>query len=277
MTRSKWYIAGIALCVNVFNLPSASFAQAPPAAESQRADVLDELFEKIVLEVIPRHWEDRSDWGMTKEFTTGLKISRDGLRIKTKRRRKPLNHGSWEYVRVDLLHPERFVLNVHNVRSGEGGKINFDVEVVAPLLVVARRSKWQRGVQLYSVSAEADALVRLVLHCTTGMTVSVKLPPSVALQPKITGAEIQLADFRLRRLSKIGGEIASELGRAARGRLERRLAREDDRLVQKINAKIADNQDKLNLSLALLAASQFRQLGDLLKDNHAPGETATAE
>ena len=55
----------------------------------------NDLITDIILDNIPHQYEDKDDWGRQKQIVSGLKVWRDGLKIKTKRRRKNVNHGTW--------------------------------------------------------------------------------------------------------------------------------------------------------------------------------------
>jgi len=120
---------------------------------------------------------------------------------------------------------------------------------------------WRRGVQLWSVSADAHATVRLRLHCQASLHVdTTQLPPAVAIRPTVDATDIQLEQFHLIGVSKVRGDAAKEFGNAIRGRLARRLAEQDEKLVEKINMRIAKSDDRLRLSLSDLAKSPIRNL-----------------
>lgn len=233
-------------------------------------DVWDAVFRAVALEVMPRSWEDTDDWGKQKRFTTGLRVWRDGLRIKTKRRRKDLNHGTWRRYSARLAQPKEFQLQVSDFRPAGDGHVAFDLAVTAPLRVSARQARWQRGVQLYSVHADVDAKMRLRLSCQTAVQLNTaSLPPEVRLYPLVDDAQLRLVDFRLVRVSKVGGEIAAELGRAIDGRIERRIAAEDKQLTRKINDRLAARDEGIRLSLAALAGNNVRKLSELLQSASA--------
>jgi hypothetical protein len=142
----------------------------------------------------------------------------------------------------------------------DDARVAFDVELTLPLRVVARQAEWRRGVQLYSVHADAEMLVRVELACVAALVVdTVAFPPAVVLKPEVTSASARLSDFRLIRVSKLGGEAAAELGRAARGRIERRIAAKDEKLTKKINEQLVKREGALRLSWASLAETGWKQ------------------
>ncbi len=246
--------------------PAAPQASAAAPAPEQRADALDALLRKLVLELLPKEYVDDDDWGQTEEFITGLDIERDGLKIETRRRRKQLNHGTWERYEVSLTDSTKFDLQVKNLRTLEDARLAFDVHLQLPLRVVARQSQWRRGVQLYSVHADAEMLVRVEVQCVTAIIIdTASFPPAIVMKPTVSAARARLADFELHRVSKLGGDAAEELGRAARGRIERRIAAKDEKLTRKINEQLAQREEVMRLSWASLAESGWKQFIDMKK------------
>lgn len=236
-----------------------------PARESQ-GDAFDALLRKLVLELLPKEYVDDDDWGKTHLFTTGWKVERDGLKIETHRRRESLNHGTWERYTVSLADDAKFDLQVKNRRGLEDARVAFDVELMLPLRVVARQAEWRRGVQLYSVHADAEMLVRVELECVTAIIIdTVSFPPAVVMKPEVSAARARLVDFELNRVSKVGGDVAEELGRAARGRIERRIAAKDEKLTRKINEQLAKREEAFRISWAALAETGWKQFVDAKK------------
>ncbi|MCA9266870.1 MAG: hypothetical protein KDA41_00290, partial [Planctomycetales bacterium] len=219
-------------------------------------DALDQLLRSLVLEAIPHQYEDLDDWGKTQAFTTGVKVKLSGLKFDADRRRKELNHGQWDRFRVELADLDTFAIDLHDVRPTAQGAAGFAIDVTAPLQVHARRAHWRRGVQLYSVAVDADAVITMTLHCESTVALTSKgFSPAVRLQPSVTAAELSLRDFKLTGVGKVHGPVAHELGDLVRDRIAARLAAQNEKLVQKINAKLASQQDKLCFSLASLGGS----------------------
>ena len=144
--------------------PAAPAAPGQPGAASPAApaDQLPQLLTSIVREHIPCEYEQRDNWGHTTEVWDGLQIKRDGLQVKTRSRKKSVNDGTWKRYQIQLVDPnQQFHVNVANVRAAPGGRAELDVEVEAALHLTGRIAQWERGLQLFSISAEADARVRL--------------------------------------------------------------------------------------------------------------------
>jgi hypothetical protein len=227
--------------------------------DAKDVESISELIRHIVLNNLPHQYEERDDWGRTKEVWAGLKISLDGLRVKTKRRKKDVNHGSWKIYRVWLANPQRdFDVQLRNLRTVPGTGVGFDLVVDSRLGTSARWSEWQRGVQLYSVSAEADAKVRLTMRCELGLAFELTdFPPDMILEPSVTDANLQLLELRVHRVSKLSGPLVKQLGRALRDVLQQELDRRRTKLVTKINDEIQDNREALKISLRDLPGRGF--------------------
>src|SRR5438552_9725921 len=85
-------------------LAAGAVAQDKPAGKSDRQP-LSELLTGIIVEIIPREFEDKKHWGMQTAVFDGLKFSGQGLNIKARRREKLVNHGTWKMYRVTLVEP----------------------------------------------------------------------------------------------------------------------------------------------------------------------------
>jgi hypothetical protein len=223
----------------------------PTAEEKASAAKLNQFMTRMVLEHLPHEFEEDKDWGMQDERWDGLHIRRDGLKIKTKRRKKLVNHGTWKKYSAQLIDPQRrFSLAIKNTRATEDGKVAFDIQVSAKLKIHGRQSKWIKGVQLYSVSVDGHADVQLLASVELGTSLDItKFPPDLIFDPKITDAEIELHEFRIDRVSKAGGEFSQQLSKNVQSILERKIDEKEAKLIEKINSKIDKSRDKLKLSI----------------------------
>jgi hypothetical protein len=131
----------------------------------------------------------------------------------------------------------------------DGRKFRTSVWVLAPLKLFGRVNQYARDVQLISVSANADAVVRMKVDCEVEIQLlPVSFPPDVEFRPKVTDASIELLEFKVRQISKIDGEPAEWIGEGIRDLLDRKLADYRDKLVLKMNQTIAKQQSKLRIS-----------------------------
>lgn len=233
------------------NIP-ATQTQEAEATSADAGEELDRLLTKMVLDNIPHNFEETKDWGGQDERWDGIKVRREGFKIETKRRKKLVNHGTWKKYSAQLLNPnEEFSIEVKNMRETEDEKVAFDVHFSAHLNIEGRQSKWVKGVQLYSLSAEGHTKVRLIVSVELGVTMDINnFPPDLVFVPVAKQADLVVDEFRIDRVSKAGGEFAQQVSKGVRKSLDEKLAEKEDKLVEKINKEFAKNQSKLRLSFA---------------------------
>lgn len=225
-------------------------AQKKIEQEENDAQQLDEFLTKLALDSMPVHYVEDKDWGKQSERWDGLKVRFENGKLKTKRRKKQVNHGTWDRYEVSLVDPENnFSVKLDNFEETETERVTFDVHVTAQVDVAARQSKWVKGVQLYSLSANGSANVQLSLAVSLGSSLDVsKFPPDLIFDPKIEDARIVLSDFRINRVSKAGGEFAQQITRVVEKKIDEKVAEKEDKLVKKINDKIEKNRARFTLS-----------------------------
>jgi hypothetical protein len=232
-----------------------------PKVPSSAEDRIGATIAAIVLEWIPHDFTEQRDWGKTRRVVEGLGLRREGLRVETYRRWREVNHGTWEKVTVRLVDPEqRFQVELKGVHPA-GDKVAFDLFFHTPLAITARQSKWVNGVQLYSVSADASADVTLRVGCQLAVHLDYRaLPPDVVLEPSVSDAGLKLRQFRIHRVSKLGGEFAQQATRWAREPLERRIEERNQRIVDKLNAQIEKHRHEFRISLSEALRSRWHDL-----------------
>jgi hypothetical protein len=161
--------------------------------------------------------------------------------------------------RVKLKDPEeQLEIRIAKIEQLDSGKVGLDVSAVAKLEVFGRQSLWEHGVQIFSLSAEADARVRLSAHCEIATRLDpTRFPPDVYLDPEVKSAKFDIPDFRLRRIGQAEGPLVRSLSHAAREALEEKLREDNAKLVASLNKQIAKQEKKLKLSLGDVMSSKF--------------------
>lgn len=219
-----------------------------------------QMVQRIVRENVPSKYVQDKDWGKTDRRWDGLRVKRRGvLQWSTKRRWKEVNHGTWKRYEVTQIAPhENLRLRIENVSDAGDGKVQFDLRLVSQLHVFGRIAKWAKGVQVYNLSADADAEVRLLVHCEIGMKLDVrKFPPDVVVLPKVTAADLDVTEFKLQKVSKLKGPLVKQLSGSVHDVLMDKIEEKRSRLPEKINRQIVKNQDKMRLSLSDFAATKW--------------------
>ena len=240
-------------------LPAAN----EPIAVRDAPEWCQNLMQRIVREHVPTRYVQDKDWGKTDKRWDGLKVQRNGwLRVTTRRRWKEVNHGTWKRYEITQIDPnENLTLQIDNVRDAGKGKVGFDVSVTSKLHVHGRTANWAKGVQLYSVSADADAQVQMRLSCEVGMKLDIlKFPPDVVLIPEVTRADLDVTDFQLQSVSKLEGPVVKQFSKSVHSFLLDKIEEKRDQLPKKINRQIAKNEDKMRLSFADFASKKWSVL-----------------
>jgi hypothetical protein len=221
-----------------------------------------QLLRTLVLTTLPAEYENTKHWGGTKRVWDGLHVSLDGLRVKTKRRWKNAKHGTWKRYRAWLIDPDQeFEIQIKNMVATPAGNTAFDVVIDARIGVWGRLSEYVRDVQLLSISAEADARVRIQIRCEMSLRLDgSKFPPDVVLEPRVVGAQLTLIDFHLIRISDLHGPLVREFGEELHDILQNEIADRQAKLVARINRQLKKHEDDLRLSVSDLAASGLHQL-----------------
>ena len=233
---------------------------------------LNQFLTRLVLKNMPHQYSEDKKWGKQEKRWDGIRLRRDhpGGRLETKRRYKMVNHGSWQKYSAQLSDPEKeFSIELQDLTRTKEGKTKFQVDVGADLNLQARQSKWVKGVQLFSFSAEGFAKIRLSVSCVMDIGLDFSnFPPDLVLQPEVTDARIHVDEFRLNRVSKAGGEVAQQVARRAKRELEKRIAEKEQKLVKKMNKEIDENRDDLRISTAdALKFKLFRDSKEFLPED----------
>jgi hypothetical protein len=224
-----------------------------PSAEFQ------ELVTRVAREHLPDKYEKTKNWGKTTRVFDGWKLEREGLKLETRRRFKNVNDGAWQKYSIRLLDPQhKFDVRVTNLRQRDGQMV-CDVAVVAAARVSGRHTQWENGVQLISIGAEADARLRLRAELAVGMKLDpTKFPPDVFLTPRVTQADLDILEFKLRRISHFGGPVVKSLSSSVREVLEDRIEEGRPKLAERLNKSLAKQDSKLRFS----AADWLAKLGE---------------
>jgi hypothetical protein len=242
-------LAALAVVLLVRGIASAEDDAEQPARPWTPPVEFQEFLTSIAREHLPDKYEKSKNWGHTKRVVSGLRVELDGLRLETRRRYRDVNDGAWQKYRIDILDPDKhFEVKLHSLRQEEN-KVLGKVIVEARLKVFGRHSQWERGVQLFSVSAEATARVRLTasVECTARLDAS-KLPPDVILSPRVTAADLKILDFELQRVGELSGPGVESLSHTVREILEERIAERRHKLVERLNKSLAKREEKFRLS-----------------------------
>ncbi len=208
-----------------------------------------EFVRGVVLLLLPHRFEDENGWGDEKRIQSGLHMKMDGLEVRTKRKWNMVNHGSWTRASGFLIDPENTLkLDLRNSPTTADGISRYEILVTARIFGTAQQQQWNHGVRLWSISADAEADLRFDCRFEVRQSVtSDNGATKLRFEPKVTSAEVHLDRFRLKRISHMKGSAIREAGSWFEGLIRSRIRRENGRIAEKINEKLAENSDRFEL------------------------------
>lgn len=212
-----------------------------------------EFITDLLREQIPETYVEDKDWNKTKEVYAGVRIQRDGLKLKTKRRWKEVNHGLWRRYHVQLINPEETLeLTLSDVYWQPDGRLHLRLRVRSTFDVTARQARWNLDVRLYSLHVLARCRMTVDVEAVIAFQVQpIEVPPAIQLAPEVLTAKLSLEDFEVDEVGHLGSDIAAELGKAAEDLvLDKVIKSQSRKLADKLNRQLEKKRDKLRFSLS---------------------------
>lgn len=215
---------------------------------------------ELVREHLPHQYEKKDGWGRTARTWDGLKVELDGFKLETRRRWKEANDGTWKRYRIDLVHPDQLEIRLSNIRSLAGDQVALRLSAVADLHLTGQIAQWEHGVQLYSLSAEADARVELTADAAIALKLDpTQFPPDLIVRPQVDRADLQLLSFEMRRIGHASGPLVRSLSNSLEDVLKDKLSENRRKLTESINKQLAKKQDKLRFSPRAAFESEWKK------------------
>ena len=200
----------------------------------------------------PQHM-GKKNWGATKRLYTGLDVDLDGLKLKTHRKFREVRHGKWLQYTIDLKDPNdpRYLkIEVTHAETGDDGRLRLELKIDTQVDVETRQERWNYGLQLFSISTKSTAKLQLTLAANIGFSFDyTRIPPDIVFDPVVESADLKIINLEVDRISKLGSDIAEELGDFAERVLrDEYLPSLSQKLVPKLNSQINRRRDKLRIS-----------------------------
>jgi hypothetical protein len=242
------------------------------------------LAEQLLLHV-PRRIEGDDDWGDTKKVWAGVKVHREGWELKTNRRWRELRHGRW--IRYEIQLPPQSTENamvskspvaieqvvadtgtitptstpsntiqIHSVSpvtSPDGVKAwRADASLSTPASFSVRVERWNLGVQWFSIEISGKMNLSMRTELTMGLAADfAEVPPAMQLEVNIEKSALTITRFEVERISKLGGDVAEEIGDVAENTIGKVwIRKENAKLSERLNKAIHENRDSLRWSMA---------------------------
>jgi hypothetical protein len=203
-------------------------------------------------QLLPESYQNLKGWGGQKRIYRGFDIKTDGGKITTKRKWKEVNHGRWfryDVVLGDVQDPNRLTIQVKRASLEPDGRLHFEAQVDVLADVSLQRQLWNYGVRLFSLSADARARLRLIVAGDVAFEFDLtRVPPDILADPHIALANVSLIDLEVDRISRVGGDVAEEIGELIEKFIrDEYLPGQQAKLTQKLNRQIDRQREKLRL------------------------------
>jgi hypothetical protein len=248
-----------------------SAASTTPATASVEQS-LSTLVRQLLIDSLPRQYTDDKKWGKTTKVINGLKIEHDGNGLKIRKHTHEVNDGLWTEYRAELVDPKQELrIRVENMHADAPDQTSLQLFLAARLRGEARLEQWKDGVKLLNISTEAVCKIEARLD----LNVRYRWQPGVlfgdlAVEPKVTRAELNLVEFELQKVGKLQGWAARELGDGLKHTVANQLHREEPKLVEKLNAAIQKKQSRLHFSPDAAVSDGFSKLQTLFSGDDSP-------
>lgn len=239
----------------VFVSLSCRAVSSPPdeaVTQTGRAELAPEALQfirGIVLLLLPPRFDDDDGWGDEARIQSGVNVRFDDGKLKTSRRWKNVNHGSWTQASGTLIEPEKtFQLQAARLDEPDKDTQRYEVRIATRLRVTGRQQQWSYGLMLWSISA--DAVADVSLHIVFDVkTEIVKTDEGTRLRftPTVTHAVAKLDSFDLRRVSHAKGSAVQEFGNGLEKLIRLYVDRENKDLAAKINKAIHKKAERLEI------------------------------
>lgn len=248
-----------------------------PSPDLKRRELPDEalqLIRDIAVLLLPSKFEDEDGWGEEKRIQSGLDVDFEDGRLKTRRRWKNVNHGSWLQGSGELVEPETtFTVTGAMLPDPADRTHRYEIRVSARLRVTGRQQQWNYGVMLWSLSADAVADVSLLLIVDVkSEVVSTDQGTRLRFEPNVAHAAASLDRFSLRRISHAKGAAVHEFGEFLEQLIRLRVRSENKDLASRINKSIRKNPDRLEVPLNFGEWFGWSSEGEVNSETSAVGE-----
>ena len=232
--------------------PGAAAALLTPSSTAGLADDL----RSVLLDVMPDPlYQNDSHWGGQRLVADRVKFHVHGLHVDVEVIKALKNDGRWWKVKATGVRlPDTLVLELRDVQRGDDGKTTFTAFLAFDARVEYDEEDWERGLRLFSGSAEARMRVHLTLRCEATM----KLEPNGTLLPdavfrlRATEAKLGFDHFELEHIAGVGGDLAKLIGEAAEAALEKWRPSLERNLLERADAAIVKAADTKEVRLSVI-------------------------
>ena len=207
----------------------------------------------MVRQLLPETYTSDKHWAKKKRIQVGIKLRAEDGKLKTSRRHTEVGHGRWVRYTVrlrDPTDPNQLEIRVLSAEMDDAGRLQLAAEVDLMVDLDLHQQRWNLGTRLWRFSVDAEAKLRLEISGSVGFDFDItRIPPDVLISPQVDSARVDLADLKVKRISKLNGDIAESVGDLAASVIRHEyLPKQDAKLVDKLNRQIERKRDRLRIS-----------------------------
>jgi hypothetical protein len=228
-----------ALMVAVFALAGGA-----RAADREEEEQFARLIHAAVVAKMPPQFEERTNWGQTTPIMDGVRLPNRRTRIKVGDREE-WPHGAWNRLVVHLDPQKDVAVKVSDVRPSDHKTTLMRVEVTLKASVEEERQRWQKGLLLLHVNADADVVLVVTLDVDAAISFDrSKIPPALDVKPTVLRTQLDLQEFDLRRIrnrvAAVEGDLARSIGDEMKDTLRSAVKSAEPLATQKINEALKE-------------------------------------
>ncbi|MDB4614412.1 hypothetical protein OAH18_01855 [bacterium] len=214
----------------------------PEALTTQK---VGRMIDRIVLESVPNSYQNKDNWGKTREVTTGVKLGFEGLLLKANRVRRKVNHGDWtkfEFSRSSKK-GQPYAVEVTKLKMVTENQFRFTAVYKIPYSASAYMQTFSRGVSLRGLVVNSTANAQLSVDCSVdieSVAAATESGRHVIMTPKVVSSSLSVVDFKADEVSGFDLSSRRQLASQTRRMLQKRLAANNKKLTTTFNQQLAD-------------------------------------
>lgn len=224
-----------------------------PATPAPDTRQLSALLKRVLLAELPKVHEESDDWGKQAKIFDGLKAEGKGKKFRLAGKTKLVNHGTWKRSKLVFTDPERQIdVEIRDLRGVDRNRVAFELVTTLSFQGEAETKTYSNGLQLFGVTARADATVCVRLACEVAFWLDpAGLGSTLRVEPTIRQCSLELVAFDLNRLGpSIKGDLAHELGDDLRGHIRKLMRKNEAKVREKANEAIGKSMARGDLSFS---------------------------
>jgi hypothetical protein len=225
------------------------------AQEILDLDSFQDLVRQEILDGLKPEYQSQHDWGHQTEVEK-VHVRGKWFEPRLEKTPKQENDGLWQRFVVTPIDPDQNLLtHVEEIRATDDG-IAFVLTAQAKVTGQGQFERWKKGVHLFDISSDADATVSARIQCEVAIHREPgRLVDDMVLDPHVSAIELTLVDLELKRVGKLGRDVARELGDAMRPTIAKELERREPHMIQRANESIHRHPERLRFSVDRFLAS----------------------